>query len=191
MRIPTALLLATPLFAGCASMVGPAPQDVLGGDFDRKGAYLGLYAIQSKEVFDTPTGVDVGDSDLGVGGKVGFRIIDRVAVEAVVENVDGFEVESGNVSADLELMQYGLNGKFFITTGRVQLYLLGGIGAASADVSGFNLDEDGHYYRGGLGVDIYLTSNFAAFGEANYNRMAGDTNDLDHIDAQFGVMFRF
>ena len=45
--------------------------------------------------------------------------------------------------------------------------------------------------RAGVGTDLYITRNFALFGEVNYNEMVGDTGDLDHIDAMLGLLFRF
>jgi opacity protein-like surface antigen len=186
-----AALLASLASAGCASARSPA-ESVSGSEFSREGAYLGIYGIKSYEDFDTSgSGVDTGDSDLGIGGKLGLRFAPAFAVELVAENVKGFEIESGTVESDLDLTNYGVMGKFFIAHERIQPYLLAGAGVASADVSGFDFDDDGWFGRLGLGVDAYVTENFALFGEVNYNRMMGDVNDLHHIDLQVGLMFRF
>lgn len=183
MRTP---LLAAALLAlgGCAS---------IDGDCGRPGLYLGAHAIRSYESFDThDSGVTTGDSDLGAGARLGFRVSPGLAVEAVAENVKGFQVESGTVDADLDLLTVGLQGKLFLSDSPVQPYLLAGGGAARSDVDRrFDLDDDGGYLRGGAGVDVYLTDGFAVTGEVNYNRMVGGVSDLHHIDALVGILFRF
>ena len=174
------------------AVIAPPVQDAPSKEFDRTGLYIGAYGIQSFEDFDTSgTNVDTGDSDLGVGLKLGFRLGRFLAVEAVAENVTGFEIEAGTVSSDLDLTAYGLQGKFFLLGGRFQPYGLAGFGITSADVDTFDLDEDGGYVRLGLGLDVYITSNFAAFGEVNYNKGTGSTDDITHTDLQLGVLFRF
>jgi hypothetical protein len=182
------LLLAAATFAGCA--VGST-------EFSRPGAYVGLYGLHAYEDFEVSatasgTEADVGDSDLGAGARVGVRFLDHFAVEVFAESVDGFEVEQGSVEADLDLAQVGLAAKLYPLTGRFQPYLLAGGGAASAEVDrNFDADEDGGFLRAGLGIDLYVTENFAVFAEANMNRMTGGTEDLDHFDAMIGLLFRF
>ena len=104
----------------------------------------------------------------------------------------GFSVHDNSASADLDLLQFGVNGKFFLLKDRFQPYGLVGVGAARSDVNkDFNLDDDGGYVRLGIGLDTYITTNFAIFGEVNYDKMVGGTSDLDHINAQLGILFRF
>jgi hypothetical protein len=182
------LILAAASFAGCS---------LTSTEFSRDGVYLGAYGLKAYEDFEVTasgsgTDADVGDSDLGAGARLGVRFLDHVAVEVFYESVQGFEVEDNNVSADLDLAQAGVAAKLFPFTGRFQPYLLAGGGAATADIDGaFNADDDGGFLRAGLGLDVYLTANLALFAEANYNHMTGGTEDLDHVDAMLGLMFRF
>ena len=174
------------------AVVAPPAEEAASKEFDRSGLYIGAYGIKSYENFDTDgANIDTGDSDLGVGLKLGFRLGRFFAVEALAENVTGFEIESGTVSSDLDLTQYGVQGKFYLLGGRFQPYGLAGFGITSADVDTFSLDEDGGYVRVGLGMDLYITSNFAAFGEINYNEGTGSTDEIKHTDLQLGVLFRF
>jgi hypothetical protein len=192
-RMPAAAaLLASSLLAGCALATPPLEPDEGSSDFSRPGAYLGVYGIQAYEQFQTSgSRVDTGNSDLGAGVKLGFRATPGFALEALAENVRGFDVDDGTVHTDLDILNFGLAGKCYLLEDRFQPYLLGGAGLARPDVRGFDIDEDSWFLRGGLGIDIYLTSNFALFGEANYNRMMGGGSKLHHIDAQAGVLFRF
>ena len=102
-----ALLLSAATFAGCASTASPpfapaaAAPDILVGDFGRKGLYLGAYALQSFEQFDTPSGIETDDSDPGAGLRLGWRLLDSLAIEGFAESVDGFSVEQGSVESDM------------------------------------------------------------------------------------------
>jgi len=193
-RILAAAVLATSLAAsGCASARSPAEDSSDDApDFARSGAYVGLYGIKSYEQFDTDNSkVRAGDSDGGVGLKLGYRFTPRIAIEGMAETVKGFGVSDGTVSTDLDLLNFGIMGKFYFATGRLQPYLVAGGGVARADTNRGDFDDNGGFIRGGFGADVYITANFALFAEANYNRMVGGVNDLHHIDLQLGLMFRF
>ena len=141
MRLAALLLVAASL-AACASPAAfpsappeDAPKDK---DFSRRGLYLGAYALQSYEQFDTSgANVSTGNSDLGAGLKLGWRLSPRIAIEGVAEDIQGFSVHDNSASADLDLLQ------------------------------------------------------FAIFGEVNYDKLVGATSDLDHVNAQVGLLFRF
>jgi hypothetical protein len=196
-----AILLAAAPLAACASTAAPPSpgplvppaEDAAGPSFGREGLYFGVYALHAYEDFDVSgSNVSTGDSDLGAGLRVGYRATDHLAFEVFGESVDGFEVESGNIESDLDLAQFGFLGKLYvIADGRLQPYLVAGGGIARSDVDDFDLDDDGGFVRAGIGTDLYITRNFALFGEVNYNEMVGDTGDLDHIDAMLGLLFRF
>jgi opacity protein-like surface antigen len=190
--VAAAVLFASFVASGCASARSSDEEPAKGNDFARSGAYIGLYGIESYEDFHTTSdSVHAGNSDLGIGAKVGYRISPNIAVEGIAEDVKGFKLSDGNADTDLDLMNFGVMGKYYMLTDRIQPYLLLGAGLARADVRDFNYDHDGGFLRGGLGADFYLTENFALFGEANYNRMMGGVSELHHIDLQFGLIFRF
>ncbi|HEU4395316.1 MAG TPA: outer membrane beta-barrel protein [Planctomycetota bacterium] len=209
------LLLAAASLAACASPSPPPPpismptagvgaplgsleppiapaQDASGKSFDRTGAYLGLYGLKSWEDFDdTDSGISTGDSDLGAGMKFGLRMTPAFGIEAFGELVEGFDVDSNSVEADLELAQVGLLAKLYLGDGRFQPYLAAGGGMASAEIDDFDSDDDGGFFRGAVGLDVYVTENVALFAEGNYDHMVGGTSDLDHLNALLGLMFRF
>ncbi len=196
--LSAAVLFASLVATGCASTASSeedfeqASDREQASDFARSGAYIGLYGIKSFEDFHTSgPGVSPGNSDLGAGIRVGYRATPNVAVEVLAENVKGFKLSSGTAKADLDLLNFGVMGKYYLATDRIQPYLLAGFGLARSDASNFSFDNDGGFLRGGLGADVYLTTSVALFGEANYNRMVGGVSDLHHIDLQFGIMFRF
>jgi opacity protein-like surface antigen len=192
--LAVAALVASLVSVGCASTASPGEEPGAAQDssFARPGPYLGLYGVKSYEQFSSSSaGVRFGNSDLGAGLRLGYRATPDLAVEVIAEDVKGFALSDGTAKADLDLLNFGVMGKYFLLTERVQPYLLAGVGVARSDVRRFNYDHDGGFLRGGLGADVYLTTNFAVFGEANYNRMMGGVSDLHHIDLQAGILFRF
>lgn len=190
--LAAAALLASLIAAGCAS-ASPAEESADGSSgFARPGVYLGAYGIQSFEKFHTgDSQIDTGHSDFGVGLKVGYRATPCAAVEVIAESVKGFEVSDGTLDSDLDILNFGISGKYYFLEDRFQPYVLGGVGLSRADVSDFDFDDDTWFLRGGVGVDVYLTTGFALFAEADYNRMMGGGSDLHHIDLQAGLLFRF
>ncbi len=194
--LAAAALFAALVASGCSTTSGSSGDGGEGSepesDFARSGAYLGLYGVKSYEDFHTHrNSVHAGNGDYGIGGKLGYRITPNIAVEGIAENIKGFRMSDGKVDSDMDLLNFGVMGKYYFMTDRIQPYLLAGAGVARSDVSHFSYDNDGGFLRGGLGADFYITSNFALFGEANYNRMMGGVSDLHHIDLQLGLMFRF
>jgi predicted small secreted protein len=185
-----AALLGSLVVSGCATTSGHGG-DGSESDFARSGVYAGLFGIKSYENFDLSGGVHSGDGDLGAGVKLGYRISPEIAVEAIAENIKGFRVSDGKVDDDLDLLNFGVMAKYYFMTDRFQPYVIGGVGVARSDVSGFNYDHDGGFLRGGLGIDVYLSHNFALFSELDYNRMVGGVSDLHHIDFQVGLIYRF
>lgn len=195
--VSAAAVLASLGSAGCTSMAQGGAQGESAdwsevSDFARNGVYAGLYGIRAYEKFDTDgSRIHTGNSDLGAGIRIGYRASPAIAVEVMAENIEGFEVDDGDVDADLDLTNFGAMGKLFLAENRFQPYLLAGAGLARSEVRHFDFDDDGWFARGGLGLDVYLTSNVALFGEANYNWMQGDTKDLDNIAIMAGILFRF
>lgn len=192
-RVLTAAALFASLVAtGCSSTAATGKRAEPTSDFARAGAYAGLYGIEAFENFHTSSsGVDSGNSDLGAGLKIGYRVMPEVAVELLAENVKGFRLSDSSVTANMTLVNFGLVGKYYLATERFQPYLLAGAGVASSHVRHFDYDKQGGFLRGGLGMDVYLIDHVAVFGEANYNRMVGGVSDLHHIDLQLGLLFRF
>lgn len=179
--------------AGCASANRSDDGETKrAADYARSGPYVGLYGIESYEHFQLSNDrVRVGHSDLGAGLKFGYRASPHVAVELIAESVKGFRIAERAARSNLDLLNFGFMGKYYFMTERFQPYAVAGVGLARSDVRNFDYDHDGGFLRGGLGADFYLTTNFALFAEANYNRMMGGVSDLHHADLQVGVIFRF
>jgi hypothetical protein len=167
--------------AGCAVTKTP---------YSRNGFYAGATAIASVSSFDDVDGADLGDSDVvgGIGLRGGFRFHDQFAAEVVYEGNQEFEFDN---SVDVESQTFSVNGKFYPTTGRVQPYVLAGIGQFDGEIDAVSFDEAEIFYRLGFGVEGYLSRYVAAIFELDWNQPTGDLDELTYSAAQLGVLFRF
>jgi hypothetical protein len=201
MRLASVLFLALALPA-CASVSagdGSAKSDDWHGgsaserkEYGREGGYVGFALVQGMENFDAGgRGVGYDDSNVGVAFRGGWRRQDGFAAEASIEDVRGYGIHAGPSRDEVDLASFSVTGKYYFTDGRLQPYALAGLGYAWLDSRFSGADENGAFVRIGGGGEFYITSNFAAFGEMNYNRMLGDVKDFDHLDILIGVLYRF
>ena len=132
-------------------------------NYSRSGFYLGVGGLYAMENFDTGRGVDV-DNGPGFNFRLGYRFHPNIAVEAMGERVDDFDLENA-IGLNVDTWTGTVNGKAFLLTDRFQPYGLLGIGfmrAHSKIRSGFNVDNDDTdlAYRFGGGLDSYITENW-------------------------------
>jgi len=184
-----ALLLST-----LAAPLGARAQD----DFGRNGPYLGLagsLGVYTKE--DDLVG-DSGDVDptVGLNVRVGYRLHPHIALEPEFEWLSGADVDVagfGNIG-ELESWTATLNGKAYILTGRVQPFLLVGVGAMQATIDpnfGSDADETDFAARFAAGTDIYITRNIYAAFDVNYVLPVEDLEDFDYFSFGWGLGYRF
>ena len=163
-----------------------------GKSFGRAGGYVSGAAVKGVERFDDgDKGLSFDDGNIGYAVRGGMRTADGFALEASVERVDSYTIQAASARQDLDFSTLSVSGKFFVFDGRFQPYLTAGIGWAWVNISGPGTGDNAAFYRGGLGVDVYLTESIALFAEGNYDWMTGDLRNLDHVNLMAGVMFRF
>lgn len=167
-------------------------------DYGRTGWYLGgggTYAIES---FDTGHGglLTVDDS---AGAKVlgGYRVHPNFAAELDVDYLHGFDVDVGGARVgSIRGVATTVNGKGYLTTGRVQPYGVAGVGGlwvagldASLDnVLGLN---GGFLARFGGGLDVYATEHVVLNAEASYDLPTGNVESLRFVPITLGAQYRF
>ena len=135
-------------------------------DFARNGGYLaigGTYAVDNSRIKEFT------ENSVGINAKLGLRFAPNIAVEAQFEHVSGFDVAvSGTALGAVEPWALTANAKGILLTGRIQPYLVAGMGmvrAKLADSSGtlgtLGLPSTRHIsgfaMRLGGGVDVYTT----------------------------------
>jgi opacity protein-like surface antigen len=160
-------------------------------DFGRSGFYLGgsLYRASDRfedevedELDDVLGSGDVEvDSVNAVGAVLGLRLGSRFALELIGERYRESEIDLSElgVTAPLELRLWTamLQGKLYLFTGRLQPYLMAGVGVlrGETEVSGAGLDEDAVAPLGrlGAGIEIYLTRSLVVNLQGAYSRGFG------------------
>jgi opacity protein-like surface antigen len=209
-------------------------------DFARKGAYVGLgfvYAVNDfgLDEYDKQFEGIIGDQQfrveddvsqsLGFDVRGGYRFHKHLAAEAQVQYYDDFQIGSkirqtnlntgeesktGLPDGDVQAVAASANLKGYPLTGRVQPYVLTGLGALWTDVTnlpvGNNALEirraDGSntsfMVRVGVGVDVYATPHIVFNFEAckvlptDKTHVARGVNlDLSSVPLAFNLQYRF
>lgn len=188
-----ALLLGRPVLA-------KPPQD-----FAHTGAYVGgglLGALNETELDDA-----AGDA-LGFDLRGGYRFHPHFAVEAQLsyfDNIGGdiavsdrFGNEVNVANFDLDTLTGTVNLKGFLLPGRVQPYAQVGIGGSylhgELEYLGTTYVDDStaeFTFRGGGGVDVYLTPSVLLYTEATYILLTGEFDGDGFIPLVFGAQYRF
>ena len=161
---------------------------VTGTEYSRNGLYAGASIIGAASNFDQQAIEDTEVSP-GWGARAGYRFLDRFAVEAAYEGGEDFEFDSAGVNVEMQSLT--LQGKFFVTTGAVQLYGMAGVGYLDPETGTLGLDDTEPLGRLGAGVEMYLTPSLPLFIEVDYTWPTGDLEDLDYGTAQAGLLIRF
>jgi opacity protein-like surface antigen len=157
-------------------------------DYGRTGVYLQGGIVYGFEDFDDDGigGHDI-DESVGLDVRAGYRTHEHLAVEVQFQQFSDFGVDD----ADLEVWAASLNGKAFLSSGRVQPYFLGGVGYAQADLDGPDGDEGAFAGRVAAGVDGYITENCGLSGELGYILPSDDLEDLNIMPVSLSAFWRF
>lgn len=170
-----ALFLSFIVMPGLALAEDAGEQDT----YARSGPYFGVNGAFALENF--PNSVDPSHT-FGASARLGYRFIPLIAAEAEVDWYDDFDTGSVNVTATANAKVYPE-----AWTGRVQFYLLGGVGVATLDVDKEYTDFLG---KAGGGLDIYLTEHIVANIEMSYALPAGDLEGYQYAPIKWGLQFR-
>lgn len=139
------------------------------------------------------------DNSFGYGGRLGYRLHPRVALEGQFELLNNIEIDvqdAAGVESKDELQAYSVTGnaKGYFATGRFQPYAIAGAGwmrtRLKPDVTSTQ-HHNGFTARFGGGIDIYGSPDVALTLESTYVLATGGTADLDNISLSAGLMLRF
>ncbi|MDP6981293.1 MAG: OmpW family outer membrane protein [Myxococcota bacterium] len=188
-------------------------------DFERTGWYgqlAGAYVLEFidegeeadrlQEVFPGPVDFELDSRHSGgIRVAVGRRCHERLAVEVEVEWIAPYEgsLDSADKSKlrDIQIAPVAstVNAKGYLLTGRIQPYLLAGVGVLSVSTESKNTaDNKGGTkrtgqlaVRGGGGVDFYLNRNWVLNFGVDYLYSATNLEYLDFLTVSTGVQYRF
>ena len=198
------------LWPGAAlAQSAPANAPTQDDDFDRKGFYVGIalggavytevkddLEKESLAALGYVIPVDV-EAPPGLDTRVGYRFHPRLAGEVQFQWFPKAKIEFADVEAlNLETLTLTGNVKGYVLTGRVQPFLLVGVGLMHFDVKdelglGLRAKGEGFAARFGGGVDFYLNRNFLLALDTSYVLPTGDVDGLEHVSFSLGMQYRF
>jgi opacity protein-like surface antigen len=167
-----------------------------GADYARRGWYVGGGATYAFEQFPDGHGLDVGNSP-GVKALGGYRVHPNFGAELDVDYLHDFDFDvAGYDVAHVRGVATTVNGKGYLTTGRVQPYAVAGVGGlyvAGVDASLDNVLglSGGFLTRFGGGLDLYATEHVVLNAEATYDLPTGRVSDLRFVPLTLGAQYRF
>jgi opacity protein-like surface antigen len=188
-------------------------------DFGRSGAYVGANATYAWDLLQTEiysvagfgtVPLDYSDS-WGFNVRAGYRIASFIAVEAQYEWLDGIDISAPGFGPIGTYHPDVLTGnlKLILPTWRLQPYALAGVGMTSWSIdfapnTGFaEASDTGFAFRGGAGIDIYLSEhlvlntegtavlNTADFTLPSTGGPATVQSDLYFFSLSAGLAYRF
>jgi opacity protein-like surface antigen len=190
------LLLSVACLSACASVDTKATT--------RDGFYLGVGGVGVLDDFDLDDEEDfVGgnihvDDPLGGEGRVGYRFLPVLGVEADFQAYDDFTFEAGGTDiAEGNGWAASANLKGFLLPGPLQPYVLAGFGMMSFDFDstgtpgGTLIDDNDMFWRFGAGLDAYASENVVLYGECTYNIPLDNLEDFNFFAIAAGIQFRF
>lgn len=173
-------------------------------NFARSGWYLGVGGVgasfeSTDGELDDFFGVDHADADTGLGFnlRAGYRGHEHLAVEAAFELMDDTEFDLSNAhSGKINTWTLMAITKPYLMTGRVQPFLLAGVGLMHAKVP--NLEPGGpsisateFAVRFGGGVDFYLTEHVVVAIGLDYVLPTDEISEFDYLAFEWSLNYRF
>lgn len=158
-----------------------------GPDYAATGPYAGLGVAFAWDNFNTP--IDF-DPAYGFDAWGGYRFLPFMAAELQIEYLNGFDF----IVTDAEAVTFTGNLKAYLPLGRVQPFVLAGIGLGYVknSVAGIKIASDTAFAaRFGGGIDFWLTESWALQASTSYVLQTGDLDGLDYVSLLLGAQFRF
>jgi len=175
---------------GAAADSGAAAgADALEGDaaYSREGAWLGVGGAFADENFDRKGSYD----DAGaIAFRAGYRGYPYFGFELLGEVLTKFDDGGSDPAGDVDGFAVTANGKFFLPLGRVEPWVMAGLGFLDIDRDN-NQRRDDIAFRFAGGLDAYVTPRFALYLEAAYMQPTGDVKDWSYATYGAGLLFRF
>jgi opacity protein-like surface antigen len=163
--------------------------------YSKPALYGGVGGTFTWQLFDqdigTPGQVVTVNNTQGFELFLGYRASPYVGGEVQIDSMNGFNAEVGTQNTDIDLLSTTFNLKGYLPAGRLQPFLLLGVGYLNVDSGSPILTDDGNglVTRFGSGLDVYLTDNFAVYAGWHYLLPFGDNSQLDTLSVHFGIQY--
>jgi hypothetical protein len=155
-------------------------------DYARNGGWVGLGGAFALEHFDRRGSYE--DSG-ALAFRAGYRGLPNVAVEMLGEVLPHFDGD-GSRDGDVDGFLVSVNGKLFLPLGRVEPWVMGGLGFLNINANHRDREDD-FAFRFAGGLDAYLTEHWAIYLEAAYVLPTGEISEYRYSTYGAGFLFRF
>ncbi|HYC01058.1 MAG TPA: outer membrane beta-barrel protein [Candidatus Limnocylindrales bacterium] len=164
----------------------------------RSGPYLQIGGAYGVEALDVDGYAADWQDSWGYDIRGGYRSHAMFATEVEWQHYLGFDGRPSSAAAgsgaEIEASMLSFNGKLYPMSGRVQPFLLTGVGWQNVEQRrGF--EEDGLSLRFGAGVDVYVTSNVGVAVEGGYvwpvSSQLADAEEVNIIPVNASIFVRF
>lgn len=192
------------LLVSLVAMPLAAAADDAAVNYARNGWYLGAGGVGASfegldNHLDGIPGVADAKVETGIGLNLnaGYRGDEHLAVELAFELLDETDIRhSGGERGWVDTWTAMALTKPYLMTGRVQPFLLAGLGVMHAKLSelGSSANEDSSTefaVRFGGGVDFYTTEHIVVALGIDYVMPTGNLKDYDYIAFNWGLKYRF
>jgi len=162
----------------------------------------GVYVVENIDAdqtiakFSGPITVDF-DESWGAQLAIGHICSDMLAVEAMFEYVAPFEAFTGGNKDELDVMNASINAKLSYPAKKVKPYVAVGLGAMKAyeDIryngATSKAADWGLSFRGGAGVDVFVTDSISIDLEGAYVIGTGDVDHVKYTTISLGLAYHF
>ncbi|MBW2231668.1 MAG: porin family protein [Deltaproteobacteria bacterium] len=156
-------------------------------DYARSGPYVGgtfNIGLVSSKAFPGTSPISW-EPYPGIDARLGWRESERFALEIEFEwlaSTDGIAYGSWAI---------GVNGKFYFAEERIQPYMVLGANGMWAKVPGAADSDVDWAFRNGIGLDYYLTENWAINGETSFVWGVGEIWKYYYLTFGVGAIYRF
>ncbi len=172
----------------------------------KKNFYVGIsgvYALESldedhtKAKFSGPIVIDFDDA-WGAQARFGYIVNQNLSIEALAEYIAPFEAESAGNKDELDVAVGSVNAKLsYKLYKNLTPYVVLGLGAMNAyediEIPGATSKTSnwGASFRGGIGVDYFVTPAFSINIEGAYNRGFGGVDHVRYFTTGLGFAYHF
>ena len=192
------------LLASLVAMPFAAVADDAAVNYARSGWYLGVGGVGASfqsldgHLEDTLGAADVSvETGIGINLSAGYRGDEHLAVELAFELLDETDLKQDGIKQGwVDTWTAMAITKPYLMTGRVQPFLLAGLGVMYAKLGDLyspeNEDSSTEFaVRFGGGVDFYTTEHVVVALGLDYVMPTGDLKDYDYVAFTWGVKYRF
>ena len=181
-------------------------------DYTRSGLYggVGILGASFRTLDDQianqiePLGYGATEIDPALGFELylGYRLHPNFAVEAELEVIPEFDIDSDNPAsagtlAETEALTASVAAHLILPLGSWQPYVTAGIGVMNAEVKdtlslgGVEKDETDLVGRFGGGLDFYFTEHIVGRVSIDYYIPGDKLHELDYVSYGAGIQYRF